>query len=163
LLITSALETISKEFGEEIEAAFLDSEYKCDYEIDFHSNYTGIWFYREDRKFVKIGFQFQAKNRELLYGFTKHYNDFGDAIQIPRALELALSQLGNNIKKENGWWPWRQYVEVPYGDWTKGEAWHAIQNGTMLNMIQYHVKTLSDLVADEKLALLMQGEEVEKV
>lgn len=161
--LNATLESISKEFGEQVEAAFADSEFECNYEVDFHNNYTGIWFYREDWKYVKIGFQFQAKNRDLLYGFTKHYNELGEPIKIPEALELALSQLGNNIKKENEWWPWRQYVDEPCRDWTKLEAWQAIQNGTMLSMIQHHVKTLSDIVRDGKIASMLRGEAVEAV
>jgi hypothetical protein len=161
--LNTTLKSISKEFGEQVEAAFADSEFECDYEVDFHNNYTGIWFYREDWKYVKIGFQFQAKNRDLLYGFTKHYNELGEPSKIPADLELALSQLGDNIKKENEWWPWRQYVDEPYRDWTKLEAWQAIQNGTMLNMIQHHVKTLSDLVTGGKIASMLRGDEVEAV
>jgi hypothetical protein len=156
----ATLDILSREFGDQVEAAFAGSEFDCTYEIDFYRNYSGIWFYHRDWKYVKIGFQFQTTNHNLLYGFTKHHNELNEVIPIPPGLALALSSIGNNIKKESNWWAWRQYIDQPYADWTKIEAWQAIEDGTMLDMIQHHVKKLNEIVADERIAAMMRGENV---
>jgi len=159
--LNNALDQLSKEFGQKVEEAFAHSEFQCNYEVDFNRNYTGIWFYKADWKYFKIGFQFHAKNRDLIYGFTIHGDAKKSPVAIPPALALAIANLPNNIKQENGWWAWRQYVEEPYGNWSKLAAWEAIQNGSMLHMIQHHVKTLSDLVANESIANLLASELIE--
>jgi len=159
--LNAALDLMVIEFGDQVKAAYADSEFTCSYEINLNQNYSGIWFYKEEWSFVKIGFQFQATNRDMLYGFTKHINELNQPIEIPKTLEEALSKLGNNIKKENSWWPWRQYIEEPYRNWTKLEAWEAIQNGKMLNVIQHHVKILSDIASEEKIATLMSFKHTE--
>jgi hypothetical protein len=156
----ATLDILSREFGDQVEAAFAGSEFDCTYEIDFCRNYSGIWFYHRDWKYVKIGFQFQTTNHNLLYGFTKHHNELNEVIPIPPGLALALSSIGNNIKKESNWWAWQQYIDQPYADWTKIEAWQAIEDGTMLDMIQHHVKKLNEIVADERIAAMMRGENV---
>jgi len=155
--LNATLDHLSEEFGNKVEAAFANTEFECTYDIDFHRNYSGIWLYRKDWKYVKIGFQFQSTNRDMVFGFTAHDDGTDNPVTIPKELKEELAKIGDGIKKDNAWWGYRQSLEQPYGDWTKYEAWEAIESGAMLDLIKDHVALLTQHVAEERLNEMMLG------
>lgn len=65
------LQQLSNDFGVLVKKAFIDMDLHCNYEFNFSKNYSGIWIWKEEWLYVKIGFQFQSRNHNMIYGLTK--------------------------------------------------------------------------------------------
>ncbi|MES2063087.1 MAG: PD-(D/E)XK nuclease family protein [Bacteroidota bacterium] len=133
------------------ELANIANELKLHYEynIDFNTNYRGFWFWNEEWKHVGITFQFWSYDKDLVYGFTaKSDPDKVDTpLELPIEIKSALGSLINNKNKENAWWPLYQRIEDPYRNWSKYEAWKAIENGEMAAMVKEKIEYLLKLAA----------------
>lgn len=139
----SALQQISNEFGVEVEKAFNEMGLHCVYDFDFSRNYSGIWIWREEWRYVRIGFQFHSRNHNMIFGITANGEELTDGpMQLPIELKTALRQLPNNEKRNDNWWPWFNHMEEPYKDWNRHEAYDAIADGRMLKMLVEKVQRL---------------------
>jgi len=149
--LNNTLQKVSDDFGKEVETAITAMGLKVNYNFNFGKNYTGIWIWREDWKYMTIGFQFQSKNHNMIYGYTIQSEDGEKPKVVPEQLLLKMTALPNNEKKENGWWPWFNHMENPYGDWNRYEACDAIFNGNMLKIILEKTKMLLKMTEDSSL------------
>lgn len=131
--LDQTLKKISDEFGVLVKETIANDEISVSYKINFNNNYTGIWIWKKEWKYVKIGFQFQSKNINMIYGFTAINNPY--KTPLPDELKLKLKSLPNNEKKNNDWWPYFVWMEEPYGSWNKYAAYSAIADGSMLAKI----------------------------
>lgn len=115
--------------------------------IDFEERYTGIFISSPKWQYVNIGFQFQNYDKEMRYGIVVKK----DPSKFPSELRQKLFALPNNMPKANNWWPWSDWVENPYSNWRKYEAWKAIENGEMLVYIKEKIEYLLKLTQNIKL------------
>jgi len=131
-----SLQQISDDFGITVEKAFNDLGLHCNYDVDFGRNYSGIWVWKEEWKYIRIGFQFQSKNHNMVYGLTINGDEtWRKPMQISSDLMNELRSLPNNEKRNDGWWPWFNRMDEPYRDWNRYEAYNAIADGRMLEML----------------------------
>lgn len=130
--IDKTLDKISLEFGEKLERKFHNLELECHYDIDFKKRFNGIWITKPEWKYVSIGFQFQAYDKDMIYGLCskKHPNYL-----ISSELRAKLKALPYNTKKNNDWWPWFNGVDEPYKNWHNYNTWKTIIDGRMEQMI----------------------------
>jgi PD-(D/E)XK nuclease superfamily len=132
----STLQKISESFGTTVEKAFNDIGLNCEYEFDFNRNYSGVWIWKEEWDLIRIGFQFQSKNHNMVYGLTINGDEKWERpMQIPENLMNELRSLPNNEKRNDSWWPWFNRMDEPYKDWNRYEAYDAINDGRMLKIL----------------------------
>lgn len=117
--------------------------------INLEKNFTGIYIGKADWKYVSIGFQFQNRNKGLTYGIICKNNPIENPIKSE--LKEKISAIGLNSRPLNGWWPWYNEVEEPYGDWSKYEAWESMVNGQMFKYVQEMINYLLLHTKDIKL------------
>jgi hypothetical protein len=141
--LNKALNDVSKEFGTKIESEFQQNGLLCKYEVNFGKKYSGFWIHKSDWKSARIGFQFQASDKGLIYGFATV--DDPNILPIPFELREKLSLLPNNKNGGSDWWPWYRDFDEPYNDWRKLETWKAIIDGRMEVMIKEKVELLLKL------------------
>lgn len=145
--LTNATQIAADAFGEKVITEIENIGLRCSCNIDFSTNYTGIWIWNPKWKYVNIGFQFHSKNHNMIYGFTIKTIDGKNPIPIDPELKLTLKELSNNEKRNNDWWPWFNYMEAEYGDWNKAEAYEAMDNGSMLKLLVERTKKLIEMTA----------------
>ncbi len=133
--LNHTLQQLSYNFGVKVEEALNRLGVEVSYDFDFSKNYSGIWIWKEEWEYVNIGFQFQSRNRDLIYGFAIKSIDGKKPITIPSDLWSKLGSLPNNKKRTSEWWPWFNDVRQPYKDWNRYEAYEAIHDGSMLKML----------------------------
>lgn len=134
--LDTTMQQIADAFGEKVIATFTSMGFNCKYSIDFSENYTGIWITKEDWDYIRIGYQFHAKNRSMIYGLTINgVEDGSKPMQIPESLANDLRTLPNNEKRNDDWWPWFNNMEEPFKDWNRYEAYEAIFDGRMVKML----------------------------
>lgn len=142
-----ACQKVSDDFGESIKREFEKLGLNCKYYIDFEEQYSGIWITKPEWKHVKISFQFQRYDKDMIYGISTQ-KDPAQA-SIPIELKEKLGMLPNNTCKNTGWWLWYRNLEYPYNNWDKLEAWRAIFDGRMKDMLiektQYLLKLTKDI------------------
>jgi hypothetical protein len=139
--LDSALEEVLLDYTSQLEGVCHSLGLKCSNKVNFDERYTGFWVWKEDWKYANIGFQFQNYDKELIYGMVVKRNPD----QFPPDLRQHLNSLANNNKKVNGWWPWFNYVEAPYGNWSKYESWKAIEDGSMARFMKDKIIYLMEL------------------
>ena len=145
--LNKALNTISKEFGIRIESEYQSQGLLCKYEVNFSTKFSGFWIRKSSWKSVRIGFQFQASDNGLIYGFAT-VND-PKVFPISTELREQLSLLPNNKNGGSDWWPWFRDFDEPYNDWRKLETWKAISDGRMIELVKEKVKTLIQLIEEK--------------
>jgi hypothetical protein len=133
--LQNATQMVATAFCNKIISAINDIGLDCSCNIDFKTNYTGIWIWNPKWKYINIGFQFHSKNRNMIFGFTVKSINGNNPITINDKLKLALKALPNNEKKIGEWWPWFNYMESEFGDWNRIEAFNAIADGRMLKLL----------------------------
>ena len=141
-----ALDKVSIEFGKDLEQEFEKRNLNCYYRINFKERYNGIWISKPEWKYVNIGFQFQAYDKDMIYGFSckKHPK----AHPIPDELQKLLKALPYNNKKNNDWWPWFNDVEPSFKNWHDFNTWKKVIDGRMKSMIIEKTNFLLELVKD---------------
>ena len=114
-------------------ASELNLKFEQNIDYKFNTNYRGFSFAKEEWNYVFINFQFQAYDKDLIYGFSAIGDDKKPGWPIVLAPELKeqLKVLGNPNDKKNAWWPVLFKFEDPYNNWSKYDTWKAIQNGEM--------------------------------
>ncbi len=78
----------------------------------------------------------------MVYGVSAQYDP---EKLITDELRKKLKALGSSSAKSTIWWPLSYKVDVPYNNWTKYEAWRAIEDGSMLNYIREKIVYLLEL------------------
>lgn len=145
--LDTACQKVSDDFGESIKREFEKLGLNCKYYIDFEEQYSGIWITKPEWKHVKISFQFQRYDKDMIYGISTQ-KDPAEA-SIPIELKEKLGMLPNNTCKNTGWWLWYRNLEYPYNNWDKLEAWRAIFDGRMKDVLiekmQYLLKLTKDI------------------
>lgn len=131
--IDKALDKVSLEFGAKLEKEFDDIGLKCHYNIDFKKRFNGIWIMKPEWKYISIGFQFQAYDKDMVYGLCCKKDP--ENYPIPNELIAKLKALPYNMKKNSDWWPWFNDVDEPYKNWHNYETWKTIIDGSMQKMI----------------------------
>jgi hypothetical protein len=112
--------------------------------IDFEKNFTGLWISKKEWKYVNIGFQFQRYDLGLIFGMVaKEKPD-----NLPAELRVNLSKITQSNLKPSRWWPWQDTLPAPYDNWSKYEAWNAVENGSMRTIMMEKIKLLLELTAD---------------
>ena len=144
--LNNALNEVVKDYTSQLESICEPLGLICSNTVNFENRYTGFWVYKSEWEHTSIGFQFQNYNKELLYGLVVEHPD-----EFPKDLRAQLNSLPNNSKKYNDWWPWHNYVEQPFADWSKVEAWKAVEAGSMKNMMKQKIEMLLTLIGDIKL------------
>ncbi|HAL83767.1 MAG TPA: hypothetical protein DCO83_17275 [Mucilaginibacter sp.] len=141
--LDKACDKVSNDFGEIIEKACMDIGLECAYGISFNKNYSGIWIWRPEWKYVNIGIQFQNYDKDLVYGVStkKNPNDF----PIPTTVRDKIKSLPHNTPKNNAWWPWFKRLGEPYNNWSKFQAWEAISDGRMKDHLMDRIQYLIEL------------------
>ena len=114
--------------------------------FNLNKNYTGLFIGREEWNYINIGFQFWEKDRELVYGVSikPQFNE-RRPMEIPLELRESLRRLPNNSPKNNNWWPWYNYMDQPYRNWSKPEAYKAIFDGSMKRVILEKINMILDM------------------
>lgn len=105
----------------------------CKNGINFRSNYSGVWIWKEEWQHVNVGFRFWGIDKDMVYGFTCKNDPIKEP--IPNELRSNLNALSDRSLRLNDWWPLYLKLEPPYDNWQRYEAWKAIQDGTMLNVM----------------------------
>ncbi len=136
--LRNALHEVAKDFSEQMQVIVEPHGLKCKNGVDFNERYTGFWIFKPEWKFVNIGFQFQNHDKELRYGIAVKK----DPDNLPKDLRQELYKLPGNTIKINSWWPWNNYVDAPYHDWSKYEAWESIGNGKMQTYFKEKIEYL---------------------
>ncbi|WP_231426988.1 PD-(D/E)XK nuclease family protein [Pedobacter sp. Leaf250] len=157
--LDATLVRLSKEFCNKLDLHFADTEYIFSYNLDLFTNYTGIWLAKKEWKHVKIGFQFQALRRNLIYGFTCHYLEQNIPINISPELRDAFAIMPGNTSKQDVWWPYKRSFSEGLDNWNNFEAWRAIMNGEMFAQVIQKVAELERLVSSARMSKLMVQEE----
>lgn len=140
--LNKTMQKTADAFGEEVVTAIQSLGLTCDYKINFNQNYTGIWISNPKWKYVKIGFQFQSKSHNMIYGFSIISIDGINPKSIPDELKSKLKELPNNERRNNTWWPWFNSMDSEFGNWNKIEAYEAIAGGRMLKVMTEKVNML---------------------
>ncbi len=138
--IDNACDKLLGDFIPKLEIMCCDLGLKCTNNIDFDRNYTGFWIDKSGWENVKIAFQFQSYDKDLIYGFIVKKDP--EKISIPTELRSTLKSLPNNTVKNSSWWPWYRRLEDPYNNWSKFNAWKAIENETMLKVFKEKIEYL---------------------
>jgi hypothetical protein len=142
--LDKACDKISKEFGLMLKDECNKKGLVCKFNLDFDEKYNGIWIWKEEWKYVNIGFQFQNYDKDLIYGIVtkKHPKDS----PIPLEVRNNINVLPSNTPKINDWWPWFKRMEEPYNNWSKFQAWQAILNGKMRDVMIQKIDNLLKLI-----------------
>ncbi|MDB5091058.1 MAG: hypothetical protein JWR09_5052 [Mucilaginibacter sp.] len=146
--LNKACEKVSNDFGKIIKYECEKIGLQCEYEVNFESRYSGIWVYKTEWQYFNIGFGFQNYDKDLIYGFLVDLDPITNP--IPIELRNQIKALPNSYKSTD-WWPWYNRLETPYNNWSKFEAWKAILNGSMTDIILDKIKFLLDITKDIKL------------
>jgi hypothetical protein len=133
---------LKQEFIPTLEVACKEIGINCSNGIDFNKNYSGIWLWKDEWQYVNIGFQFWSKDKDMIYGFTTKEQEDNQPLKLPEILKSSLASLGDSSLRQNGWWPLYRKLESPYNNWEKYEAWKAIADGTMKDMMIEKIKEL---------------------
>ncbi len=136
--LDQSLKEITHDFVFSLKNYCLDLGLSCDSTLDLDKNYTSIRFSKPEWKYVFLEFQFQSYDKDLIYGFSIRQK------QVPEELLNQLKAIPNRISKPNQYWPWYQRVEAPYNNWSKYDAWKAILDGRMLNVMGEKINYLLD-------------------
>ena len=144
--LDEACQKASNDFGVLIEKEFENIGLLCDYDIDFDFQYSGIWIKKPEWKYVRIGFQFQKNDKDMIYGISciKDPSDF----PIPLDLKSKLKALPNNTPRNNNWWGWFRNLEYPFNNWNQLDAWQTIIDGRMKDMLIEKTQHLINLTGD---------------
>jgi hypothetical protein len=148
--IDNACNVVLERFYDDLRTIADDLNLLYDYNIDFEINYRGFWFWRKDWQRVSITFQFWAYDKDLVYGFTAKPNPSkaDNPMELDLEFKNQLKSLIPNTNKENGWWPLYLRMENPYTNWSKYEAWKAIQDGSMARIVKEKLQHLLKLTSD---------------
>jgi hypothetical protein len=146
--LDKACDKLSSEFGNLLEKELGLLGLTCKYEINLNMRNSGIWIWRPEWKNMSIGFQFQYYDKDLFYGFIHE-----DPIKFPISADIRskLYDLPNNTQKDSIWWPWYRKIEDPFNNWGELEAWKAIIDGRMKDIIIEKTEYLLNLSKDIKL------------
>jgi len=145
--LDEACDKISEEFGKTLTTTCETLGLNCYYRVNFNKNYTGIWISKPEWEFFNIGIQFQSSSKDLLYGIIVRENPSNSSIEIREKLKA----LPNNATKNNSWWPWYNRFDEPFSNWDKYEAWKAILDGRMKDVMMEKVTLLLELTKDFKM------------
>ncbi|SOD14334.1 PD-(D/E)XK nuclease family protein [Pedobacter xixiisoli] len=147
--LNHAIQEMATDFGEEMINILKEKGIECDYNIDFGRNYTGIYLGKEEWKYIRIGFQFWARNHNMIFGLTINGTDnWSRPMEIPLQLKEQLKNLPNNEKRNNNWWPWYNHMEETYGNWNKAEAYEAILDGRMRQIFIEKIDMLIEMTKE---------------
>ena len=141
-----ACDKISKEFGEMIEKECKSIGLTCWYRVVLEKNYSGIWIFKPEWKYVNIGFQFQSLDKDLIYGIVTKQHPV--KFPIPAEVRDQINSIPQNTPKRNDYWPWFKRVEEPYNNWSKYQAWKAILDGRMKDNVMEKIKYLVEVTKD---------------
>ena len=147
--LDEACNKISSDFGKIIESEFENIGLNCKYDISFENRFNGIWIWRDEWKYVNIGFQFQNFDKELRYGLCAKKNPID--FPIPTSVTNKINVISKNTPKNNIWWPWYKQIEEPFDNWSKFQAWKAILDGRMKDTIVDKTMYLLDVTEGLKL------------
>jgi len=144
--LDAACDKISAEFGEKIKKEFDNMGLISEYYINLRDRYNGVWVWKPEWKYLSICFQFQNYDKDLIYGFQQ---EDPKKFTIPIEIKNMFNSLPNNNSfKQSEWWPWYKQVEAPFNNWNELEAWQAILDGRMKDMILEKTQYLLQLVRD---------------
>ncbi|MFD0751268.1 hypothetical protein ACFQZS_14050 [Mucilaginibacter calamicampi] len=145
--LTRALNELVEDYTSQLDSICKPMGLTCKDNVDFEERYTGFFIFKPEWEYANIGFQFQNYNRELRFGIVAKR----DPGKFPNDLRIKLRALPNNNKKENDWWPWHNFAESPFADWSKVEAWKAIEDRRMLNFMKQKIEMLLAMIGNIKL------------
>ncbi|MDB5147267.1 MAG: hypothetical protein JWQ57_1287, partial [Mucilaginibacter sp.] len=141
--LDKACQKVSEDFGKKIEIQLENLEVESHYDIDFEKRNSGFWIWKSEWKYLTIGFQFQYYDKDMIYGlFTKQDPE---KFPIPDRLRVEIKKLSNGYAKDSDWCPWFRKLDSPYNNWNELEAWQAILDGRMTEMIIEKTRYLLDL------------------
>lgn len=118
------------------------------YDLNLEKTFSGFWFNKPDWKYFSISFQFQSYDKKLVFGLAKRGSV--TLSEIPAGLFEKFSSLHRGFRKQ-GVWPMYSLVEKPFDDWSKYEAWHAIDNGKMTEYMKDKIVDLVQVLEGENL------------
>ncbi|QTE36817.1 PD-(D/E)XK nuclease family protein [Mucilaginibacter gossypii] len=147
--LDKACQKVSEDFGKKVESELHKLGVESHYDINFEKRNSGIWIWKPDWEYLNIGFQFQYYDKDMIYGlFAKQ-----DPIKFPihDALRSKIKKVFSGYLKESDWCPWFRKLDSPYNNWNELEAWQAILDGRMADMIIEKVKYLLNLTNDIEL------------
>ncbi len=125
----------------------LGVEYNFDIDIRFNKRFKGISFYPEGWERLKIAFQFQSYDKDLVFGIARKEVESG---ALPSIWIITISQrIQANERGVNEWWPFHEACE-PYTNWDLYEPWAAIISGEMKRFIKQKVEEILELFKDQK-------------
>jgi hypothetical protein len=136
------LDEVSSEFGRLLESELNILGLICYYQVDFDEKYSGIYITKPEWNYLNIAFQFQAFDKDMIYGFC--HKD-SKAAPISDQLRNELYCLPYNIKKHSGNWPWFNNVDNTFKNWSNCNTWITLTDGTMMKMIKEKTEFLLDL------------------
>lgn len=124
----------------------LNLNLKFEYRNDFKKSSNFFKIYKEDWQYVKIEFLFENYSKGMLYGFT--CKDDPSKNLVPVGLKEILKNYSDKtISIKNDWWLLYNKFDEPYNDWSKFEAWKAVIDGPMMEIIK---KSILHLLAITK-------------
>lgn len=146
--LNRARQKAADDFGQIMVKEFENSDLEIKYYIDFKEQYSGIWIRKPEWKYAKISFQFQKYDKDMIYGIAQWDLEKNP---MPEELKASLRSLPYNLSKNSAWWPWFRDLDHPYNNWDQKDAWRAIADGRMKEMIIEKTQYLLNLVKDIEL------------
>ena len=139
--LDKALEQLLSRLNDELQEVAGELGLGYSNNVNFDKNYSGFWFGRKEWKYVSIGFQFQAYDKGLVYGFTRR----SEIKDIPAGLKLTFGELAKGIGRQSSWWP----IYIPFNEensnWGKFEVWKDIAQGRMKVLMREKIIELMKL------------------
>lgn len=148
--LDTALKKVFDNFSSDLKSFCDDLNLKFEHRNDFKKSSNFFKIYREEWQYVKIEFLFENYSKGMLYGFTCK-NDLTKNI-VPVALKEKLNTYANKtISANQEWWLLYDKFDKPYNDWSKFEAWEAVIDGTMMEIIKKSILSLLEITKEVKL------------
>ena len=143
--LDNSLIKVFDDFAKELQEACEALGFNFSNKVDLDKNYSGIFIWKADWKYVNIGFQFQAYDKDLIYGMVCKLNP--DKEPIPEALRKQLSAISKS-GKTSAWWPCLNRMEAPLDNWSRYNAWKALTDGTMKRAMLEKIQYLSEMTKE---------------
>lgn len=141
--IDTACELLLKKFKVQCSEIALELNLEFDFGIDRNKRYSGFYFWDKTWENRSIGFEFQGKASELIFGLCWDPNSNNGKIN---AIEYFDKLNINNVGHNSNHWLYYEFIELPFDNWNNKEPWLGIMDGTLKENILQKAKSIKTLL-----------------